>query len=527
MAVDRAHQVRVVVVPEPPAALAPVRAAVRRVLGAGWQVQRLTAGSRMLVVTGESAATVGSDEHARESHEAALALIRSGRFRRVEADVPVPAFEERQGVGAFGGDQCGDDSTPLDWAHKTVRWQQAMDLMSAATRGGVGIRIGHPDSGYTLHPNLGAAALDLTTDRDVIDNDDDAVDDLTPNPLWPLPNPGHGTATASVIVGRGTAAAGIVGLAPAAVLVPIRATESVVQLFDSDVARAVAHARAAGCHIVSMSLGGKGFFGLEDEIQKAVDSGMIVMAAAGNHVRIVTAPASYANCLAVAATGPGDSRWDGSSRGPAVDVSMPGACVHNASYNNDKQPEVRAATAPPTRSRTWPARRRSGSPTTATPSSSPGSAPSACRPPSWPCCAGRECAWCRPAGTSTGGSDASTCRRCCRRRCRPRPSSTGVGAFGATESDAVGRIAASIGVEPVLVRTRLAAMLGADTPEELARLLVEHEGELVYLTMVDAAFADSLVQPGGVGAFAPAPLVGGVSAELAGSAGRLTGVGSR
>jgi hypothetical protein len=30
-----------------------------------------------------------------------------------------------------------------------------------------------------------------------------------------------------------------------------------------------------------MSLGGKGFFGLEDEIQEAVDSGMIVMAAAG------------------------------------------------------------------------------------------------------------------------------------------------------------------------------------------------------------------------------------------------------
>ena len=66
---------------------------------------------------------------------------------------------------------------------------------------------------------------------------------------------------------------------------PIRATESVVQLFDSDVAKAVAHARKVGCHVVSMSLGGKGFFGLKDEIQRAVDRGMIVMAAAGNYVR--------------------------------------------------------------------------------------------------------------------------------------------------------------------------------------------------------------------------------------------------
>jgi subtilisin family serine protease len=519
MAVDRAHQVRVVVVPEPPAALAPVRTAVRRVLGAGWQVQRLTAGSRMLVVTGESAATVGSDEHARESHEAALTLIRSGRFRRVEADVPVPAFEERQGVGAFGGNQCGDDSTPLDWAHKTVRWQQAMDLMSAATRGGVGIRIGHPDSGYTLHPNLGAAALDLTTDRDVIDNDDDAVDDLTPNPLWPLPNPGHGTATASVIVGRGTAAAGIVGLAPAAVLVPIRATESVVQLFDSDVARAVAHARVAGCHIVSMSLGGKGFFGLEDEIQKAVDSGIIVMAAAGNHVLIVTAPASYANCLAVAATGPGDSRWDGSSRGPAVDVSMPGACVHNASYDNNKQPGVSRSSGTSYAvahlagaAALWLAHHGHAQLVTTFGAKRVQAAflavlrwPGVCVVP-----AGWDIAW------GIGRVDLPALLQA------PLPTAAelaGVGAFGATESDAVGRIAASIGVEPVLVRTRLAARLGADTPEELARLLVEHEGELVYLTLVDTAFADSLVQPGGVGAFAPAPLVGGVSAELAGRLG--------
>ena len=70
---------------------------------------------------------------------------------------------------------------------------------------------------------------------------------------------------------------------------PIRATESVVQLFDSDVAKAVAHARQVGCHVVTMSLGGKGFFGLKGEIQRAVEVGMIVMAAAGNYVGIVTA----------------------------------------------------------------------------------------------------------------------------------------------------------------------------------------------------------------------------------------------
>ena len=149
-----------------------------------------------------------------------------------------------------------------------------------------------------------------------------------------------GTPTDSVIVGQGTFPDGIVGLASNARLVPIRATESVVQVFDTDVAKAVAHARQVGCHVVTMGLGGKGFFGLHGEIQRAVDAGMIVMAAAGNYVHTVTAPASYDNCLAVAATGPADVGWVDSSRGTAVDVSMPGSCVYVAAYS-DRTPIVR------------------------------------------------------------------------------------------------------------------------------------------------------------------------------------------
>jgi hypothetical protein len=82
-----------------------------------------------------------------------------------------------------------------------------------------------------------------------------------------------------------------------------------------------------------MSLGGTGFFGLREAIQEAVDAGMIVMAAAGNQVGVVTAPASYDNCIAVAATGTGDSLWPGSSRGAAVDVSAPGSCVWAALFD--------------------------------------------------------------------------------------------------------------------------------------------------------------------------------------------------
>lgn len=218
-------------------------------------------------------------------------------------------------------------------AHPGAGWTQPRE----------GILIGHPDSGYTDHWGLGLEALVLDSAWDAISDDSDAADPLVPpeQSPWPMPNPGHGTSTASVIVGRGSEALGVVGVAPRAKLVPIRATESVVQLFDSDVARSVDHARRAGCHIVSMSLGGKGFFGLRRCIQRAVESGMIIAAAAGNKVGFVVAPASYDNCLAVAATGFGDSLWEGSSRGSAVDVAAPGWSVHVAAFEWSQQPPGR------------------------------------------------------------------------------------------------------------------------------------------------------------------------------------------
>jgi serine protease len=514
VAKDRAHQIRVVVQPAGTASVATVRSQVELTLGRGWQVQRFLTRPPQYLVIGGSDAPVGTNEHARASHDAALALHRSRRFAKAEADVPVPGFADPDAVGAFGDDQCGDDSEDLDWTHRLVHWAEAMELMSPAARGGAGVRIGHPDSGYTLHPNLGAAGLDLDRDRDVIDGDDDALDDLEPNPHWPLPNPGHGTSTASVIVGRGAPSEGIVGFAPDATLVPIRATESVVQLFDSDVAEAVSHARKVGCHVVSMSLGGKGFFGLEREIKRAVDSGMIVMAAAGNKVGIVTAPASYRSCIAVAATGPGDSLWDGSSRGSAVDVAMPGASVHNASFK-DRAPRVSrshgtsyAVAHLAGAAALWLAHHGHDHLVASFGAKRIQAAflatlrwPDVCVVPS---------GWDEDWGI--GRVDLLALLQAPLPR---REDLDQVSAFGAGD-DPIERLAAVVGANPVLVRTRLTAVLGLSTPEELAALLDAHAGELVYLAMRDDAFVSALTEPAAAGAFGTsAPDVGGLSGELA------------
>jgi serine protease len=509
MNIDRAHEIRIVARPKPPNNVSAVRGSVADALGETWEVSRVTPRSPLVLIRGHSANAVATEKYARDSHEAAMTLARTGRFEKVEADIPIRRYAEEERAE----DVAGAFAPPLRWVHDILRWDQAMAAMRAAGRGGKGIRIGHPDTGYTRHPNLTVVGLDLDSDRDVIDGDDDALDDLEQNPLWPLPFPGHGTSTASVIVGHGPLDQGIEGLAPEARLVPIRATESVVQLFDSDVARAVAHARRVGCHVISMSLGGKGFFGLKGEIQKAVDSGVIVMAAAGNFVGFVTAPASYDNCLAVAATGPNDSLWDGSSRGSAVDVAMPGAQVFNARFTDDKQAFVGegngtsfAVAHLAAAATLWLAHhegaliQRYGARNLQAAFLAVLRWPGVCVVPAhW------DFDW------GVGRVDLVSLLAAP----LPDPGSLGpVAAFGDTANDAASRIAYAINADPVLVRTRLAALLQASDPEEFAELLDLHEGELVYLAYTDPSFAAAVSGPGDVGAFAPEINAAGVSATL-------------
>ena len=139
------------------------------------------------------------------------------------------------------------------------------------TARGAGVKVGHVDTGYTEHPEIYPDALNLAIDRDVLDGDDDAKDPLIKRWWFPLDNPGHGTGTSCVIASRPTGE--VVGSAPEAVLVPIRTVNSVVQVFDGDVARAVDYARSVGCSVISMSLGGRGFNGLQAAIKRASTTG--------------------------------------------------------------------------------------------------------------------------------------------------------------------------------------------------------------------------------------------------------------
>jgi serine protease len=205
---------------------------------------------------------------------------------------------------------------------------------------GGGVQVAHPDTGYTLHPELADPSRILVSEGyDYEDDDADPLDDLD---AGFLDNPGHGTGTGSVILSAIGAASGgpgpyVSGAAPHAMLIPIRTTDSVVLVSMRGLRQAIDHAAARAAAVVSISLGGPlPGFGTRRAIQRAVDTGTIVLAAAGNEVGFVVFPAAFDEVVAVAASNIRDLPWSGSSHGDAVDITAPGESVWRATTERDR-----------------------------------------------------------------------------------------------------------------------------------------------------------------------------------------------
>jgi len=265
----------------------------------------------------------------------ANALRDRGDFLRVEPDAEdVLVDATARAVLCPGGI---DDEATADpaWSLRAVNAEQAWALTPPAggRRFGEGVRICHLDTGWSEHEDLDAARLDLDSDYDILDGDETAED-----PLNYTGSRGHGTSTGSVIASSGGIGESgeilppgkITGIAPKATLVPMRSIKSVIRFFDSDVAKAVRRSVEARCDVISMSLGGRAFFGLERALLDAVRHGVIPVAAAGNCVRYAVAPAVYDTTVAVAASTVHRLPWGGSSGGRDVDIAAPGLRVHVA-----------------------------------------------------------------------------------------------------------------------------------------------------------------------------------------------------
>ena len=211
---------------------------------------------------------------------------------------------------------------------ESPRWSVAAVNAHKAwsTSTGRDVVIGHPDTGYTKHPQiwsntnprvLAGAGYDFVRGQVM------SLDPLTGA------NPGHGTSTASVLMSArgGADSEQVDGIAPNAQLVPLRVSDSVIHLSFTNLRRAL-HFIAGKAQVISMSLGGPfPSQALRRALLHANDLGAVCVAASGNVYPFVVYPARYAEVIAVAATNCNRKRWKWSTNGRAVDFSAPGESV--------------------------------------------------------------------------------------------------------------------------------------------------------------------------------------------------------
>lgn len=262
---------------------------------------------------------------------------------------------EREQPLAGNSDDCksaGDEWNDFAWALRRMHVPEAWDYSKRLGRPayGEGIVVGHIDTGVAQHVDVDTDAVLYSEAVNLVEpNLPGGVDPLTK--MNHLIQPGHGTATASLIISRGdvgrvppTGVCGgtigpgrITGTAPMAKLLPIRAINFTATSNLVRIARAIDLLSKRRVGVITMALGWPIHSKLlRKSIKDAVANDIIVLAAAGNFFRTVVFPAAYPETIAIGATDPGNQPWCGSARGAEVVVCAPGQYVWRAIRSDEE-----------------------------------------------------------------------------------------------------------------------------------------------------------------------------------------------
>ena len=234
-----------------------------------------------------------------------------GLSRRPDVDY----IEEDGKMYAIGG-VADIDSTDaeVEWGVDRIDAEKA----HAGGHTGVGAKIAILDTGIDYsHPDLG----NYVGGYDFVNGDIDPMDDH-----------GHGTHCAG-IAAASSGDGGVVGVAPDASLYGVKVLDSQGSGYYSDIAAGLewTHTNQTDgqMHVASMSLGGgRGSTTLERACNAAADSGVFVVAAAGNDGRNrVSYPAKYPSVVAVSATDDADGLAWFSNTGDEIELAAPGVAI--------------------------------------------------------------------------------------------------------------------------------------------------------------------------------------------------------
>ena len=207
-------------------------------------------------------------------------------------------------------------------------------IVQADGNNGDGVKVAVIDTGINynhadLSANIARDSNNAVIGYNFVSNNNDPMDDN-----------GHGSHCAGIIAALDNNQA-VVGMAPKAILYPVKVLDSTGSGYVSTIAAGIDWAITQHVQVISMSLGGPtGSSLLQQECDKALSNNIVVVAAAGNSGQArygsdVGYPAKYSSVIAVAATDSNNVRASFSSTGPEVAISAPGVNIISTYLGQD------------------------------------------------------------------------------------------------------------------------------------------------------------------------------------------------
>lgn len=203
-----------------------------------------------------------------------------------------------------------DETRDRQWHLRYLRIAEAHRISQ-----GESVTVAVLDSGFeTTHPDLAGAFL---PGKNVFGTKPAEQDDQ-----------GHGTAMAGLIGARGRGEAGALGIAPRAMLLPVRVHEWTSNIGDhapgAKLAEGIRWAVAQGVGVISISIAGPDTDDEKAAVEEALRANVVIVAGVGNDADVqIGFPAAYPGVIAVAGTDQNGNHEPTSATGKEVVLSAP------------------------------------------------------------------------------------------------------------------------------------------------------------------------------------------------------------
>lgn len=209
--------------------------------------------------------------------------------------------------------------TGMPWGVQKIKAPQAWSQTT-----GRQIKIGVIDTGIDFnHPAI----------RDSLINGINLVNRGEP----PMDDNGHGTHIAGIIAAS-SPSLGMIGVAPHALIAPVKAFDNQGSAYVSDIVQAIDWCVQNKMNIINMSFGmrtrSKAMY---NAVLRAYSKGVIIIASSGNDRRFksIDYPAKYSHTISVGATNAVRKIAPFSNRGAYIDIYAPGEKIVSAWSNGE------------------------------------------------------------------------------------------------------------------------------------------------------------------------------------------------